>query len=117
MLADEGSALARALFRTLHATLPFKHRPAVEAGLSQQREYTFEVDLAVAQRAETAGPLIPGLIPAIDADAPARPELGVLDVKAADPLAIQLDKRAVVELLQQEMARIVVDASVGWSSV
>lgn len=48
MLADEGSALARALFRTLHATLLFEHRPAVEV--------------------------------------PARPELGVLDVKAADPL-------------------------------
>ena len=92
VLADEGRALARALLRALHAALPFEHRPAVEAGLGQQREDAFEVDLAVAQRAEAAGPLVPWLVPAIDADAPARPELGVLDVKAADPLAVQFDE-------------------------
>jgi hypothetical protein len=58
-------------------------------------------------------PLIPGLMPAIDADAPARQEFGGLDLKATDSLATRLDKRAVIELLQQQMARIVVEASSG----
>ena len=53
-----------------------------------------EVDLAVAQRAEPAGSLVPRLVAAVDADAAAGPELGVLDVEAADPLAVKLDEGA-----------------------
>ena len=100
MPGDERRALALPLLGALHAALPFQHGPAVEARLGQQREHAAEIDLAVAQRTEAAGPLRPRLIAAVDADAAARPELGVLDVEAADPLAVKLDERAVVELLQ-----------------
>src|SRR5580700_2762769 len=113
MLADEGRALSRALLGALHATLPFEYCPAVEPDVGQEREDTFEVDLAVAERAEAPGALIPWLVAAVDADAAARSELGVLDVKATDPLAVQFDECAVVELLQEEMARIVVDTGGG----
>src|SRR3712207_8177315 len=41
---------------------------------------------------------------------PAGPELGVLDVEAGDPLAVELDERQVVQLLQQEVAGVVVEA-------
>src|SRR5205823_5031120 len=82
---DERGAFARALLRALHAALPFEHRPAVKAGFGEEREDPAEIDLAVAQRAKAAGALVPGLIAAIDADAAARPELGVLHVEAADP--------------------------------
>src|SRR5215831_20626076 len=115
MLANEGRALARALLGALHATLPFEYCPAVEPDLGQEREDTFEVDLAIAERAEAPGALIPWLVAAIDADASARSELGVLDVKATDPTAVQFDEGAIVELLQEEVARIVVWAAGCWS--
>ena len=91
---DERRAFGRPLLGALDAALPFQDGPAVVARLGQQREDALEIDLAVAQRAEPAGPLRPRLIAAVDADPAARPELGVLHVKAADPLAVELDELA-----------------------
>src|SRR5215469_10392211 len=113
MLADEGRALSGTLLGALHATLPLEHCPAIEPRVGQEREDAFEVDLAVAERAEAPGALVPWLVAAVDADAAVRSELGVLDVKATDPLAVQFDECAVVELLQEEVARIVVDTGGG----
>src|ERR1700746_2833618 len=61
MLADEGRAFSRALLGALHATLPFEYCPAVEPDLGQEREDTVEVVLAIAERAEAPGALIPWL--------------------------------------------------------
>src|SRR5436190_675025 len=44
---DERRSLGRSLFGTLDAALPFHDRPAVEAGLRQQREHLLEVHLPV----------------------------------------------------------------------
>ena len=46
----------------------------------------------------------------IDALLAGRVELGVLDVKRLDALVVEVDEVQVVELLQQEVARVVVDA-------
>ena len=62
------------------------------------------------RRPEPAGPLRPGLVAAVDADPAVGPKLGVLDVEAGDPRAVKMDELQVVELLQHEVARVVVDA-------
>ena len=51
-----------------------------------------EIDLAVAQRAEAAGPVDPVLEAAIDALPAGRVELGVLDVERLDPLVVEVDE-------------------------
>ena len=61
---------------------------------------------AVAQRAEAAGAIDPGLIAAVNTLPTGRIELGILDVEHADNLLIDIDKLQIVELLQHHMARI-----------
>ena len=66
--------------------------------------------MAVAGRTEAPGAVHPGLIAAIDSDSPRRVELRVLHVEGFDALVIEVDEGGVIELLQQEVARVVVDA-------
>src|SRR3546814_5255348 len=53
-----------------------------------------------------SGPIDPALIPAIDAGPAVGPEFGILDVKAAYPLVIDVEEREIIELLEHEVARI-----------
>src|SRR5262249_13472530 len=73
----------------------------------------FEINLAIAKRPEPSGPLRPRLIPAVDTHSPARSKLGVLDVKPRNALPVKLDEFEVIELLQQQMTRVVIDARGG----
>ena len=65
----------------------------------------------VAERAETAGPLQARLVPTVHALAAVQAELGVLDVRRDSPLVVDVDELQVVELQQQEVRRVVVDAA------
>src|SRR4029077_21099884 len=67
--ADEGCALACSLLGALHAALPFEYGPAIEADAGHKREHAAEIDLAVAQRTEASGSLVPWLGPPLDPDA------------------------------------------------
>ena len=71
------------------------------------REDRREVDLPVAERAEAAGAVDPGLEAAVDALPAGRVELGILDVEDLDALVVDVDVVEVVELLQHEVARVV----------
>ncbi len=111
VVGDERRALARAVLGVLQAALPLQDRPAVVVVGGEPREDADEVDLAVAQRAEPPGALEPGLEARIDALLRARVELGVLDVERPDPLVVDVDEAEIVELLQEEVAGIVVDVA------
>src|ERR1700689_180445 len=63
---DEGGAFGRALFGALDAAFPFQDGPAGEIVLRQLGENCGEIDLAVAERAETAGAINPYLIAAVN---------------------------------------------------
>src|SRR3954470_17249861 len=106
---DEVGSLGGSLLGVLHAALPLQHRPAVEAVLRQLGEDAVEIDLTVAERAEPAGPVDPGLIPAIDALPGRRVEFRVLGVEHADALVVDIDVAQVVELLEHEVAGVVQD--------
>ena len=108
---DERCALGRALLGMLERALPLEHRPAVVVVLGELREDAAEVDVAVAQRAEAARPVDPVLIAGVDALATGRVELRVLDVEGVDALVVDVDEVEVVELLQHEVRRVVVDAA------
>src|SRR5262245_17351290 len=107
---DERRSFPRSLLGTLDTALPLQDGPAVEARLGQQREHALEIDLPIAQGAEPAGSLRPRLVAAVDPHPAAGPELGVLDMEAGDALPVELDELQVIELLQQQVARVVVDA-------
>ena len=77
---------------------------AVLAELGEDRG---EIDLPVAERTEAAGAVHPALVAAIDALPAGRIELGVLDVEHPDALVIDVDVVEIIELLQDEVARIV----------
>src|SRR6266545_4876114 len=109
VVADKGGAFARAVLRVLQTAFPLQHRPAVESDGSQPREDRLEVNLSVAERAKAAGAIDPGLEARIDALPPGRIELRVLDVEGADSLGVNVDEGQIVQLLQDEMGRIVVD--------
>ena len=111
VVGDELRALARAVLGVLQAALPFQHRPRVVADRRQFREDPAEVDLPVAERAEAPGAIDPGLEARIDALPAGRIELGVLDVERLDARGIDVDEGEIVELLQQEVRRIVVDVA------
>src|SRR5438552_9034028 len=111
MIGDELRPFARAILGVLETAFPLQHRPAGIIVLGELREDRLEVHLTVAQRTEPSGPLGPRLEPAIHALAAGRVELGVLDVKHADPLVIDVDVFEIVELLQHEMAGIVQDVA------
>ena len=68
-----------------------------------------KIHLAITQGPEPARAVDPALIAGIDALAAVRIELGILHVIGADALVIDVDERQIVELLQQEVRRIVVD--------
>ena len=67
--------------------------------------------MSVAQRAEAPCALDPALVARVDALAPRRVELGVLDVERVDALVVDVDEVEIVELLQHEVRRVVVDAA------
>jgi hypothetical protein len=94
----------------LEGAFPFEHGPGLVVVLGELGEDRAEIHLPIAQRAEAAGAVHPGFVPAVDADATVRVELGVLDVEGLDALVVEVDEGDVVELLQQEVARVVVDA-------
>ena len=110
-MLDEGRAFGGAVLGVLQRAFPFQHRPAVVAVLCELGEDAAEIDLAVAQRTEAAGPVDPALIARIDALAAVRVELGVLHMEGLDALVIDVDEGEVVELLQKEMRRVVVDVA------
>ena len=88
------------------------HSSTAQRGIAVLRhlgEDAGEIDLPVAERAEAPRPLDPGRIARIDALPPGRIELGVLDVERLDPLVVDVDEFEIVELLQHEVRRIVVD--------
>lgn len=107
MAADKLAALARAGLTILQAALPLQHRPAGKIIFGQLTEHPFEVDLSVAGRAETPGPLLPGLVSTVDAIAPVAAKFGVLDVKRFNTRMIDIDIGQVVHLLQMQVARVI----------
>src|SRR5271166_246893 len=109
VLRDELGALAPPVFRVLETALPFQHRPGGIAVLRHLGENAGKIDLPVAERTEAPGPLDPRRIARIDALPSVRIELRVLDVERLDPLVVDVDELEIVELLQHEVRRIVVD--------
>src|SRR5271166_725236 len=109
VLRDELGALAPPVFRVLETALPFQHRPGGIAVLRHLGENAGKIDLPVAERTEAPRPFDPRRIARVDALPPGRIELGVLDVERLDPLVVDVDELEVVELLQHEVRRIVVD--------
>src|SRR5258708_24606725 len=73
----------------------------------QLGEDRLEVPLTAAERTDRAGGIAPERNPAIHALAAGRIELGILDVKHADAIVIEVDVLEIVELLQQEVTGIV----------
>src|SRR5213593_1224850 len=107
VVGNELRPFAGAVLRMLDAALPLEHRPAGIIVLRELREDRLEVHLTVAQRTEPAGAIDPRLEPAIHALAAGRIELGILDVKHADLVVIEVDVLEIVELLQHEVTGIV----------
>src|SRR5208337_2380589 len=79
VMRDELGALARPVLRVLEAAFPFEHRPGGIAVLRHLGEDAGKIDLPVAERPETPGPLDPRRIARIDALPSVRIELRVLD--------------------------------------
>jgi len=108
---DERRALGRALLGMLEGAFPLEHRPAVVVVLGELGEDRAEIDVPVAQRAKAPRALDPALEARVDALAPVRVELGVLDVEGVDALVVDVDEVEVVELLQHEVRGVVIDAA------
>src|SRR5918996_861317 len=111
VVGDERRPFGCAVLGMLQAAFPLEHRPAAVVVAGELRENAGKVDLAVAERTEPASSVQPGLEARIHALMRARIELGVLDVKRLDPLMVDVDEAEVIELLQQKVAWIVVDAA------
>src|SRR5579863_4222832 len=109
VMLDEVGALARPVLGVLERAFPLEHGPGRIAVLGHLGEHAAKIDLPVAERAEAARPLDPRRIARIDALPAGRIELAVLDVERLDPLMVDVDEFEVVELLQYEMRRVVVD--------
>src|SRR5437867_5469007 len=107
VVGDELRPFAGAVLRVLEAALPLEHRPTGIVVLRQLREDGLEVHLTVAEGTEPASAIDPRLEPAIHALASGRIELGILDVKHADLVVIEVDVLEIVELLQHEVTGIV----------
>src|SRR5947208_13118893 len=86
VIAHERRAFPRAILGMLDRALPLHDGPAGIVVLCQLREDRLEVNLPVAERAKTSGPIDPVLITAVHAGFSGRAELSVLDVKNADEL-------------------------------
>ena len=96
VVADEGRAFRSTCLRMLDTALPLKHGPSRIVVLCHLGEDLFEVDLAVAQRAEAAGAIDPTLIAAVDTGASAWMEFGVLDVERAYTVVIDVEEGEVI---------------------
>src|SRR6266516_992305 len=107
VVGDELRPLAGAVLRMLDAALPLEHRPAGIVVLRELREDRLEVHLTVAEGTEAAGAIDPRLEPAIHALPAGRIELGILDMKHANAVVIEVDVLEIVELLQHEVTGIV----------
>ena len=103
----KGGAFGGALLGALDAAFPFQYGPAWKIVLGELREDSFEIDLAIAQGAESSGAIDPGLKASVDALAACRKELGILHVKHFNAVVIEVDVFEIVELLDDEVARIV----------
>ena len=110
VIGDERGPLACALLGALHTALPFEDRPPTVVVLGKEREDAFKVYLAVAEGPEPPGATVPVLISAVDTDATVGVELRIFDVERPNALVVELDEMRIVELLQQEVARVVGDA-------
>ena len=113
VLGDERGSFGGALDAVLVAAFPFKDGPGVVAGGGEAGEDLFEIDLAVAQGAESAGAVLPVLEAAVDAGAGRGAELGVLHVEGFDVGGVDVDEADVVHALQDEMRGVVVDVDAG----
>src|SRR5438105_9060664 len=106
-MLDELRAFARTVLRVLERAFPLQHRPAVEIIGCKLGEYAAEIDLSVTQRTKPPCPIDPALETSIDALPACRIEFRILDVEGLDALVIDVDVIEVVELLQQEVRRVV----------
>src|SRR5438552_16087759 len=111
VVLDEGRAFGGAVLWMLQAALPFQHRPGIVIVLGELGEDAAEIHLAVAEGTEAPCPAHPALIAGIDALPPRRVELGGLDMEGLDPLVVDVDELEIVELLQKEVRRIVIDVA------
>ena len=107
MIANEVGPLGGAILRVLEGALPLQHGPAGVVVLGELAEDGAKVYLAVPQGAKAPRPPEPGGIAPIDPLAPRGPEFGILHVKGAHPLVIEVEEGEVIELLQQHVAGVV----------
>src|SRR4051794_16446154 len=108
---DERRTFGSALLRILEAAFPFEHRPAVVIISCKLGKDRPEIDLSITERSEPRGPLDPWLEARIDALASIRIELRILHVEGLDALVIDVDEGEIIELLQEEVRGVVVDAA------
>src|SRR5213083_2856018 len=113
MPRNEWRAFRCALFAALDAAFPLEHCPTVKTVLRELGKNCFEVDLAIAGRAEPSGAIDPRLKTTVYALAAAGTELGVLYVKHFDSVVIEVDEFEIIELLQDEMAWIEQNVAAG----
>src|ERR1700746_798144 len=104
---DKRRALPRALLAALQAAFPFEHCPAIKTVLRQFGKDAAEIHLPVAQRPEASRPLHPRLGSAADSLAARRAKLRVFHVKHFHAGVVDVEKREVIELLENKMAGIV----------
>src|SRR5215467_13232419 len=110
VIGDERRTFTRAVFRVLDAALPFKHGPTGVVVGRHLRKDRGEIDLPVTERAEPARTLEPRLETAVHALLAGRIELGILHVEDLDAVVVVVDVVQVVQLLQDEVARVVEQA-------
>src|ERR1700722_14439751 len=103
MVFDKGGTFPGPVFRMFEAAFPFKNSPAFEIVLGELAENGSEVDLSVAEGAEAARAVDPGLVATVNALTAGGIELSVFDVKHADAFVVDVDIFEVVEALQDEV--------------
>src|SRR5262249_32862805 len=77
---------------------------------SQKGEDAPKIHLSVTWGTESPGTPCPRLIPSIHAHTPTGAKLCILDMKAANSLAIKINKGAVIQLLQDKVTVIIAQA-------
>src|SRR6266566_7657578 len=103
---DKRRAFPRALLAALQATFPFEHCPTIETVLRQFGKDAAEIHLPVAQRPEAPHTLDPRLVSAIKSLAARRAKLRVFHVKHFHAGVVDVEKREVIELLENKVAGI-----------
>src|SRR3990167_5115471 len=91
MARDERSALGCSLGGGFQETLPFHHRPAPVAVLSEPGEDGREIHLTIAKAAEAPRPLGPRRVAGIDTLPTIGAEFGILDMKGRDTVVIEIN--------------------------